>query len=118
MSLDKNGKIIIQEKEYELCWNGGVMVKKLGGGNTIRITTDIDVYYNNEAVILTEYAREVIGRAVSQFFRENITHFACARSRNNLEVDIRLIDRDDGTIYDPHKGLNDLKPVGSLEKTE
>lgn len=117
--MDKIGKIVVQEKTYELAWNGGVIVQSpysmsRNGFNTIRILTDVDVWVGNEKVEPKPYVKEVIGRAVKEFLYQDITPFALASSNSRFQVDTRLIDTYNNIIVSPDKGLNAPRFVDSV----
>lgn len=111
--MSEIGKIIVQEKHYELAWNGGVRVKSVGG-NTIKIETKIDVWIGDDKVVPSKYVMEVIGRAVKNFLYQDITPFALAGSSNRWRS--FLVDRDSGEIVVPDKGLNAPRVVGFAPK--
>lgn len=112
--MDKIGKIIVQEKCYELAWNGGVRVNRIDGG--INIETDLAVWLGEEIVLPKDYVLEVIGRAVREFLYQDITPFALAGSSNRWKLKTFLIDRDSGEIVVPDKGLNSPRVVGIAPK--
>lgn len=113
--MNRIGKIIVQDKRYELVWNGGVSVERTHG-NTIRIQTDIDVWLNNKKEAPKEYVMDVIGRAVKEFLYQDITPFALAGSSRKYKTKTFLVDIDNEKIVSPDKGLNDPTIIGDAPK--
>lgn len=111
--MNRIGKIIVQDKRYELVWNGGVSVERTHG-NTIRIQTDIDVWLNNKKEAPKEYVMDVIGRAVKEFLYQDITPFALAGSSRKYKTKTFLVDIDNEKIVSPDKGLNDPTIIGDI----
>lgn len=103
--MDKIGKIIVQEKEYDLAWNGGVKVRNIGS-NTINIETDLKVFIGDEKTTPKDYVLDVISRAVREFLYQDITPFALAGSNSRYQIKTFLIDTKNKKIVSPDKGLN------------